>query len=710
MFNRIRQWLHHRQKVPASAPSSSHEQVSAGQSGTAEPELTGGYGDMRNDIQQRLSELHQLRADLFNLSVTKRERPRFLETLRETRNDQRRYLKSLMDYGKDLALRGRLGSACRAFRVGFRLSGRNDQFANLHTDFAAAYVGTQLTRDEVPPLQDLESYLQLFALPTAAIFRAQISLKAGNIAEADKWAQEAVDSSEDAQSPTLFEALLTQAEIREQQGNLMDALYKARAAVAVAERALGFDQSGQRGSVRNSLTLAAEYYARLHLAYEDADAWELLTVIDKAKGRLLLETLAENVGLVPSNIPEPFKAREKSALFGLRSARYEANHTYPATAAQRLRESSARAELWKLLDSYPPEFEHYVRYRKGQNLPPRECLQSLGGAHPNTYTVVFYQLPEGLIRIFVDCAYKVIKRDIIAMEGAELDKLIEEFSEYCKIPNSKIRERSRFLFEILFGNVLTDVPRGANLLIVPSRKLYKVSFAALWVQDEYLINKYPISTLPCLSVTNSWQRRRFPSGRLVIADSLGDLPRAKEESKSVAELLNTRAIIGSEVQRDILERLLPDCYFLHIASHGRLDESVPGFSGFPLADTTIVSAQDLADIEFNCRIAFLSSCSTGDMSYVYEDDPLSIGTTLLAAGAESVIFTLWEIDDTATKDLVLHFYETVLKGNSLNVSLAGAQRHVLNRGRYSHPYYWGAFQLMGDWAPVIAHNGQMVFG
>ena len=235
-------------------------------------------------------------------------------------------------------------------------------------------------------------------------------------------------------------------------------------------------------------------------------------------------------------------------------------------------------------------------------------------------------------------------------------------------------------------------------------------FCCLRTKGAFLTEEYSLCTLPCLSVVSYWNKRSPAPGRLVLGNSRNDLPSAAAEAIQVAKLLNTEPLLGENILRGIVESQIARCVFVHVAGHAVSNASVPGFSGFYLADGTLLSATDLSVLQLNCKLAFLSGCKTGFVSSRFEDDPVSIGSGLLHAGASSVVFSLWEINDFVTNELVTSFYRKMLDGFSLNVCLREAQLKILRRSRYSHPYFWGAFQLMGDWAPLVSKNGELHFG
>ena len=65
-----------------------------------------------------------------------------------------------------------------------------------------------------------------------------------------------------------------------------------------------------------------------------------------------------------------------------------------------------------------------------------------------------------------------------------------------------------------------------------------------------------------------------------------------------------------------------------------------------------------------------------------------------AAGAGSIMTSLWKVDDNATKDFMIAFYQEYLKTKNKSAAFITAQKAI--KEKYIHPYFWGAFVMMGE--------------
>ena len=91
----------------------------------------------------------------------------------------------------------------------------------------------------------------------------------------------------------------------------------------------------------------------------------------------------------------------------------------------------------------------------------------------------------------------------------------------------------------------------------------------------------------------------------------------------------------------------------------------------------------------------LSACETaaGD-----ERAALGLAGVAVRSGARSVLGSLWSVQDLATYELVVAFYEALEEdGVSKAEALRRAQLSVMQQTAFRHPFYWAAFLLISNW-------------
>lgn len=187
----------------------------------------------------------------------------------------------------------------------------------------------------------------------------------------------------------------------------------------------------------------------------------------------------------------------------------------------------------------------------------------------------------------------------------------------------------------------------------------------------------------------------------------GRLPWAVAEAQAVARLLGAPCYVNEEATSLRLLEAGPQAPLLHIAAHGLFRLDAPNFSFIQLADRQLSGIEvfnlDLAA----CSLVTLSACETGRVALGGVDEVMGLGRGFLYAGAASLLPTLWKVDDASSAELMTLFYERLLAGRAKVIALAEAQRSFLARTRassrsgYAHPYFWAAFQLIGDPGPLL---------
>jgi len=142
--------------------------------------------------------------------------------------------------------------------------------------------------------------------------------------------------------------------------------------------------------------------------------------------------------------------------------------------------------------------------------------------------------------------------------------------------------------------------------------------------------------------------------------------------------------------------------YIHIAAHGVHDDENPKYSGLLLGrgendnEDGILQAHEIFPLNLNADLVTLSSCFSGFGEIDPNEGNLGIYRTFLIAGAKSVIISLWNVEDKSTALLFSKFYEYLKEGHPKARSLRLAKMYLKNETRFSHPFYWAPFILMGE--------------
>ncbi len=222
------------------------------------------------------------------------------------------------------------------------------------------------------------------------------------------------------------------------------------------------------------------------------------------------------------------------------------------------------------------------------------------------------------------------------------------------------------------------------------------------------------------------------------------LPGSELEGQQVSAQLGTAPLTGEAASTRQLQQLKSP-KVLHIASHGffvgdsdtkpndplamlqdqtsllrRFRGEDPQLrSGLVLAganqpdadptDDGYLTAAEAAALKLDgTELVVLSACSTGQATIRTGEGVYGLQRALAVAGARSTLLSLWKVDDAATAEFMRRFYSRLKAGELRSDALAATQeefrsgsvRDAKTGQRWDSPYYWAAWQLVGDWRPI----------
>jgi CHAT domain-containing protein len=123
--------------------------------------------------------------------------------------------------------------------------------------------------------------------------------------------------------------------------------------------------------------------------------------------------------------------------------------------------------------------------------------------------------------------------------------------------------------------------------------------------------------------------------------------------------------------------------------------------GGGLTDDGILTGLEVAALDLRgTKLVVLSACETGVGDVQIGEGVYGLRRALVLAGSESQVMSLWQVEDTATRDLMIGFYRRMLAGAGRADALRDAQLELIATAGRQHPYYWASFIQSGDWRPL----------
>jgi CHAT domain-containing protein/tetratricopeptide (TPR) repeat protein len=147
---------------------------------------------------------------------------------------------------------------------------------------------------------------------------------------------------------------------------------------------------------------------------------------------------------------------------------------------------------------------------------------------------------------------------------------------------------------------------------------------------------------------------------------------------------------------------------LHIATHGLLNAERPQFTGVVLSlvgnqgQDGFLRTDEVFNLRLGAPLVMLSACETGLGKEKRGEGVMGLTRAFMYAGAPTVGVSLWSVADKSTADLMTDFYRRLLAGeggpsDAPAAAMRGAQLAMITGKRYSAPFYWAPFVLVGDW-------------
>ncbi|HEY0728172.1 MAG TPA: CHAT domain-containing protein, partial [Pyrinomonadaceae bacterium] len=144
---------------------------------------------------------------------------------------------------------------------------------------------------------------------------------------------------------------------------------------------------------------------------------------------------------------------------------------------------------------------------------------------------------------------------------------------------------------------------------------------------------------------------------------------------------------------------------IHVATHGLLNAERPQFTGVVLSlvgnktRDGFVRTDEVFNLRLGSPLVMLSACETGLGKERRGEGVMGLTRAFMYAGAPTVGVSLWSVADKSTADLMTDFYQRLLSASAgtTSGSLRGAQLAMISGKKYSAPFYWAPFVLVGDW-------------
>ncbi len=345
-------------------------------------------------------------------------------------------------------------------------------------------------------------------------------------------------------------------------------------------------------------------------------------------------------------------------------------------------------------------------------------LASLVSVNPMTLKEVQELIPEGtrILEFYTSPEHKLLlfsvtKSDLtVTTIKINKDDLLEKVKELrdslTTLDHKDFQGKSKKLYRLLLADALDDIEEE-KLIIIPHGPLHYLPFSALYDGKQYLVDGYNIVINPSASVLRFIiEKRKSPQGKVM---ALGNpktkhtpLPFAEKEVEEINEVMKD---VDTYVRNGATETLgkerFSDYRVIHLACHGKFKGEDPLSSALYLAEDDsndgLLMVHELFGLNLeNASLVVLSACETGLSKVMIGDELIGLSRGFFYAGTPSLVVTLWEVADSSTSFFMVKFYENLKSGMDKPTAVRNAQLSLKSVERFSHPFYWAPFVIMGD--------------
>jgi CHAT domain-containing protein/Tfp pilus assembly protein PilF len=291
-------------------------------------------------------------------------------------------------------------------------------------------------------------------------------------------------------------------------------------------------------------------------------------------------------------------------------------------------------------------------------------------------------------------------------------------------------ESSRALYRMLLEPFEARLAKARTVIIVPDGALFEIPFEALLVQDAapdapwrdqpFLARRTPLLYAPSATVYLSMKaapaprfaRDLFAMGNPDYAaleggseGPLAPLPYAEQEVEAIGAKLEAdrkTVLTGPQAKEKALKAELQgdSPRVLHLATHGLVDAAEPARSSVVLApgegEDGYYRTLEILSTRVPGALVVMSACESARGRVSRGEGVVGLSRAFLAAGAGSVVASLWSVSDQSTARLMKTFYERMFsKKEPAARALNEARIALLEDERYSHPFFWSPFIVTG---------------
>ncbi|WP_044639494.1 CHAT domain-containing protein [Siansivirga zeaxanthinifaciens] len=296
----------------------------------------------------------------------------------------------------------------------------------------------------------------------------------------------------------------------------------------------------------------------------------------------------------------------------------------------------------------------------------------------------------------------------------DFNKLITNFIhlfDNSSIINNNIPAFTKQAFGLYNTLHFEDLKTTANLIIIPDGLLNFVPFDALLTEptNSLVFSKMPFvvkhnnlaynwSSFFYLNSNNTSQSNNMLGVFPVFENSQQPLTFSIDEANAIKDKMPATLLFKDAATKLNFTKIANKYDILHLSTHASSGNFItPAHIEF--YDETLY-LNELYSLDLNSQLVVLSACETGIGKLYKGEGAMSLARGFQFAGAKNILFTLWQINDLSTSQIMASFYDYFSKNESAFISNHRSKLDYLENENISNnkksPYYWSAFSYYGN--------------
>ncbi|MFD1615555.1 CHAT domain-containing protein [Gelatiniphilus marinus] len=189
-------------------------------------------------------------------------------------------------------------------------------------------------------------------------------------------------------------------------------------------------------------------------------------------------------------------------------------------------------------------------------------------------------------------------------------------------------------------------------------------------------------------------------------------PFSVDLAKEFTRLFNGTSFINENASKQIFTNEANEHKIIHIGTHAESNNIKPELSRLIFAksddnEDNSLYTYEIYNENLNSNLAILTACETGKPTYKAGEGMISLAHAFNYAGSESILTSLWKIDEQSSAKIIELFYTNIKKSLPKDKALQQAKLSYLAQaqGRTIAPQYWAGLVLIGDASPLDLQSG-----